>query len=407
MVQKKDGSWRPCGDYRQLNLQTVEDKYPLPNMADLAARLDGCRVFSKLDLRKGYLQVPVVAADIAKTAIITPFGLFEFTRMPFGLRNAGMTFQRLMDTVLGGLPFAFVYLDDILVASSDEKSHWLHLQAVFSVLQQNGLIVNPEKCLLPCSTVDFLGHRLSASGIGPLPSRVQAIAEFPRPATVKQLQAFLGLFNFYRRFIPAAAKVILPLTRALRGGPKGSAILAWTPAMSTAFLAARGALSSSAAAGAEISLVTDASATHVGAVVQQRRHGRAWRPLGFFSAQLNKAEANYSAFKRELLAVVAAIRHFRYMLEGRSFVVFTDHKPLVGALHRRSDPISARQQRHLSFVAEFAPSIRHITGASNIVADTLSRPSSERSQPHPSGPAAPSVAATNCGPERRIRGRPR
>jgi hypothetical protein len=108
MVQKKGGSWQPCGDHRQLNLQTVEDKYPLPNMADLATRLDGCRVFSKLDLRKGYLQVPVAAADIAKTAIITPFGLFEFTRMPFGLRNAGMTSQRLMDTVLGGIPFAFV-----------------------------------------------------------------------------------------------------------------------------------------------------------------------------------------------------------------------------------------------------------------------------------------------------------
>jgi hypothetical protein len=166
MVQKKDGSWWPCCDYRQLNLQMVEDKYPLPNMADLAARLDGCRVFIKLDLRKGYLQVPMAAADIAKTAIITPFGLFEFTRMPFGLRNAGMTFQRLMDTVLGSLPFAFVYLDDILVASPDEKSHWLHLQAVFSVLQQNGLIVNPEKCLLACSTVDFLGHRLSSSSIG-------------------------------------------------------------------------------------------------------------------------------------------------------------------------------------------------------------------------------------------------
>jgi hypothetical protein len=110
MVLKKDGSWRPCGDYRQLNLRMVEDKYPLPNMADLAARLDGYRVFSKLDLRKGYLQVPVAAGDIAKTAIITPFGLFEFTLMPFRLCNAGMTFQRLMDSILGGFPFAFVYL---------------------------------------------------------------------------------------------------------------------------------------------------------------------------------------------------------------------------------------------------------------------------------------------------------
>jgi transposase InsO family protein len=345
----------------------------------------------------------VAASDIAKTAIITPFGLFEFTRMPFGLRNAGMTFQRLMDSILGGLPFAFVYLDDILKASSDEAAHWRHLEAVFSALQQNGLVINPDKCLLACKSVDFLGHHLSASGIGPLPARVQAIADFPRPATVKQLQAFLGLFNFYRRFIPAAAKLVLPLTRSLRGGPKGATLLVWSPAMAAAFQAARGALSFSAVlahpvAGAELSLVTDASATHVGAVVQQRCRGQAWRPLGFFSAQLNKAEVNYSAFDRELLAVVAAIRHFRYLLEGRSFVVFTDHKPLVGALHRRSDPISARQQRHLSFTAEFAPSIWHLTGESNIVTDTFSRPSGECSALPLSGSAATNVAATCSGP---------
>ncbi len=220
---------------------------------------------------------------------------------------------------------------------------------------------------------------------------------------MKQLQAFLGLFNFYRRFIPAAAKLVLPLTRSLRGGPKGTTPLAWSPTMAAAFQAARVALSSSAVlahpvAGAELSLVTDASATHVGAVVQQRRRGEAWRPLGFFSAQLSKAEVNYSAFDRELLAVVAAIRHFRYILEGRSFVIFTDHKPLVGTLHRRSDPTSARQQRHLSFIAEFAPSIRHITGESNIVADTLSRPSSECSAPHLHDSAADTVAAALCGP---------
>ncbi len=123
MVLKKDGSWRPCGDYHQLNLQTIEDKYPLPNMADLAAHLDGCKLFSKLDICKGYLQVQVAAEDVAKNAIITPFGLFKFTRMSFGLRNAGMTFQQLTDSVLGGLPVAFVYLEDILIASPDPSSH--------------------------------------------------------------------------------------------------------------------------------------------------------------------------------------------------------------------------------------------------------------------------------------------
>jgi hypothetical protein len=295
MVAKKDCSWQPCGDYRQLNSHTVEDKYPLPNLSDLAARLDGCRIFSKLDLRKGYLQVLVAVEDIAKTAIITPFGLFKFTRMPFRLRNSGMTFQRLMDSILSSPPFTFVYLDDILVASSDEAAHRWHLEAVFAVLQQNGLVINPDKCLFDCSSVDFLGHRLGAAGIGPLLSRVQAIAEFPRPVTVKQLQAFLGLFNFYCRFIPVAAKLVRLLTQALRGGPKGTALLPWSPGDGGRFQAARGALSSSAvlahpAAGAELSLVTDVSATHVGAVIQQRCRGEAFWPLIFFSAQLNKAE---------------------------------------------------------------------------------------------------------------------
>jgi hypothetical protein len=149
--------------------------------------------------------------------------------------------------------------------------------------------------------------------------------------------------------------------------------------MAAAFSAARQALSSSAVLehpvdGAELSLVTDASSSHVGAVIQQKQPGKGWRPLGFFSAQLDKAQVNYSAFDRELFAVVAAIKHFRFMLEGRRFTVFTDHRPLVGALSRRSDPWSGRQQRHLSFIAEFSPTIRHITGQSNVVADTLSRP---------------------------------
>jgi hypothetical protein len=184
---------------------------------------------------------------------------------------------------------------------------------------------------------------------------------------VRQLQAFLGLFNFYRKFIPTATKVVLPLTRALRGGPRRDHPLDWSVEMVAAFEAARRSLSTTKVLEhpvleAELSLVTDASTTHVGTVIQQRRPGQGWRPLGFFSAQLDKAQTNYSAFDRELFAVVAAIKYFRYMLEGRSFTVFTDHRPLVGALSRRSDPCSSRQQRHLSFIAEFSPVICHITG---------------------------------------------
>jgi hypothetical protein len=185
MVRKKDGGWRPCGDYRRLNLVTKEDKYPLPNMGDLSGRLDGCMIFSKLDLRKGYLQVPVAAADIAKTAITTPFGLFEFTRMPFGLRNAGMTFQRLMDNIFFDLPAVFGYLDDLLIGSRSAAEHRRHLREVLDRLQANGLILNTEKCEWGLKKVDFLGHTVSAAGIAPLPDRVAAIREFSPPQTVE------------------------------------------------------------------------------------------------------------------------------------------------------------------------------------------------------------------------------
>jgi Reverse transcriptase (RNA-dependent DNA polymerase) len=146
MVRKPDGTWRPCGDFRKLNLITKKDKYTCPNIGDLTARLAGCTVISKLDLRKGYYQVPVRLEHVSKTAIITPFGLYEFLRMPFGLRNAGQTFQRMMDDVMAGLPFCLIYLDDVLVASPDHTTHVLHLQDVFKRLSDHGLVINAEKC---------------------------------------------------------------------------------------------------------------------------------------------------------------------------------------------------------------------------------------------------------------------
>jgi hypothetical protein len=205
MVKKSDGTWRPCGDYRRLNLQSEPDCYPLPNMEDITGRLAGCKVFSKLDLKKGYHQIPVAAADIPKTAIITPFGLFEYLRMPFGLKNAGMTFQRFMDQILGGLPFCIVYLDDILVASPDRRSHAVHLRAVLSLLKEQGLVLNREKCEFFRTEVNYLGLRVTSEGTSPLDKQVEAIRCFPQPATIKELQVFLGLVNFYRKYIPAAA----------------------------------------------------------------------------------------------------------------------------------------------------------------------------------------------------------
>ncbi len=379
MVKKADGTWRPCGDFRRLNLITEPDKYPLPRMDDLAASLSGCKFFSKLDLKQGYHQIPMREEDIKKTAIITPFGLFEYTRMPFGLRNSGQTFQRLMDRVLAGLEGVFCYLDNILVASPDSDSHRRHLQQLFDRLREYGLVLNANKCVFGQPAVEFLGHSVTGDGAAPLEDKTAAIRAFPRPTTVKELQGFLGKVNFHRRFIPGAAKILAPLTDALKGGGKGSAAIGWSPAMEAAFLSAKASLVSAAtlahpSPSAELGLMVDASSTHVGASLQQRRGGGAWEPLGFFSRKLNTAQSKYSAFDRELWAVFSGYRFFRFILEGREFAVFTDHKPLTSALKRVSEPWTARQQRHLAYIAEYTSDLRHIAGVDNVVADTLSRP---------------------------------
>ena len=196
VVTKPDGSLRPCGDYRVLNNMTQPDRYPVPHVHDFSARLRGATVFSKLDLVKGYYQVPMAPADIPKTAVITPFGSLEWLFMPFGLRNSGNTFQRMMDRVGLDLPFVFVYLDDMLVASPDFATHLVHLRRVFERLRNFGLVYNPAKCLFACSTVPFLGHEVSAAGIRPLDRHATAVSEYPPLADKPALQRFLGLVIF-------------------------------------------------------------------------------------------------------------------------------------------------------------------------------------------------------------------
>jgi transposase InsO family protein len=251
---------------------------------------------------------------------------------------------------------------------------------VLQALQDNGLVIHAEKCVWGVQELEYLGHKISAAGVLPLPSHVAAIQDFPRPTIIKELQAFLGMGNFYRRFLPSIARMLQPLSDALRGGRKGADKLEWSAAMDAAFAGAKQSLLTAThlahrTVGAELSVVVDASATHIGACLQQRLPGRkVWQPLGFFSKKLEAAQQKYSAFDRELFACYAGIHHFRYMLDGRRFAIFTDHKPLTYALARVSEPWTARQSRQLFYVAEFTSDIRHIAGAANVVADTLSRP---------------------------------
>ena len=380
--EKPCGGWRVCGDYRRLNDLTTDDRYPVRNLQDFNSDLRGKTIFSKVDLLKGYHQIPVFPEHVKKTAVITPFGLFIFPRCPFGLKNAGQDFQRLMDKILGEIPHVFVYLDDILIASSTQEEHLRDLETVFTILEENGLVVNRKKCVLGETSIEFLGHLCDAHGIKPLPCKVEAIRKVKPPTTIKELQRFLGMINYYRRFIKSAAHHLYHLFEALGSKPKR---LLWSADMQASFDAIKEALASATMLhhpdpALPLSLTTDASDVAIGAVVEQRGP-KGWEPLAFFSKKLSDTQQKWSPYDRELHAVHKAVRHFKHMVEGRAFTIYTDHQSLVPSMSKKTEAQTARQANQLSEISEYTTDIRYLEGKSNVVADALSRPNGKEDPP--------------------------
>ncbi|CAI7757487.1 unnamed protein product [Closterium sp. NIES-54] len=309
-TRKKEGDLRLCIDYRALNAITIKNKYPLPRVEELFDMLGEATVFSKLDLRSDYHQIRLAEDDISKTAFRTRYGDFEFRFLPFGLTNAPATFMGLMNDIFRPFldRFVIVFLDDILIFSKSLEEHAQHLRIVLDTLRQHRLFAKLSKCTFARSSIGFLGHVISTKGIAMDPAKVQCLADWPAPRTIAELQSFIGLAKYYRKFIFNFSHICAPLTDLFRQG----AVFQWGLPQQTAFTAIKSALTSApvltiADPSRPYFIWTDASDVAVGAILCQD-HGHGMQPLAFESRKLQPAERNYATHDRELLAVVHAIK---------------------------------------------------------------------------------------------------
>ncbi len=396
LIRKRDGKIRICVDYRALNKKTRRDAYPLPRVGECLEALRQSRFFSSLDLALGYLQCAMDDADVPKTAFrVGSGGLYEFLRMPFGLSNCPASFQRLMETCLADLnmDILVVYLDDIMVHAQSFDDMITRLDQVFTRLEIHNLKLRPEKCFLFRKQAKYLGHIVSADGISTDPDKISAVRTWPTPQSDKELQTFMGLAGYYRRFVKNFAKLAYPLHAVVNSGPRKSskkkarvdtetATLPfserWTTDCDQAFEALKEALTSSPTLGfpnfeKPFILETDASFQGLGAVLSQDlEEGR--RVIAFASRTLRPTERNmdnYSAMKLELLALKWAVADkFREYLMGSTFTVFTDNNPLC---YLQTSKLGAVEMRWVSQLSQFNFSIQYRAGRQNRNADALSR----------------------------------
>lgn len=376
MVGKKDGSIRVCVDYRKLNAITIPDRYPLPRMDDLLHEATSSPYMTTLDLRAGYWQIEVNDDDKEKTGFITPFGIFQFNRMAFGLRNAPATFQRLMDRIKNGLPQVrmLVYLDDLIIRSSTFEEHMQNLNDVFTRLKQFNLRINRNKCKFSCSEVKYLGHIITKEGIKTDPDKVSAMLKRAEPRNQKEVISFIQSCSWYRRFINNFSAIISPLSQLL----KKNATWTWDDSQKEAYTKLKYALTTApilkqADTTAPFTIKTDASNYAIGAVLLQGE-GENEHVVEYASRLLIPAERNYSTTEREALALVWAVdEKFRGYIDGGLEVkIATDHQALKWLMSLKSP--SGRLARWALRLQPYNLTITYIPGRTNVIADTLSRP---------------------------------
>lgn len=357
-------------DYRKLNENTIEDKYPLPRIDEILDNLGRCTYFTTLDLAQGFHQIEMHPDSIEKTAFTVNNGHYEYVRMPFGLRNAPSTFQRVMDNVLREHlhRICFVYMDDIVIFSKSLQEHMTHIKSIFSKLREFNLKVQLDKSEFACKSVAFLGHIITDKGIKPNPSKIEAIQKFPIPKNIKEIKSFLGLVGYYRRFISNFAKIVQPMTKCLK---KGTKIETNNPEYQSAFQKCKQIITNAPVLqypdfNKPFCLTTDASNVALGGVLSQ-----SGKPIAFYSRTLNSAEKNYSTIEKELLSIIENCKHFRPYLFGRKFTVKTDHNPLVW-LSKLKEP-NSRLTRWRLKLEEYDFDVIYKKGLENKVADALSR----------------------------------
>lgn len=352
---------------------TVFDAEPMPDTNNIFGRLAGARFFSKLDLSKGYWQVPMAESAKSKTAFITPQGLYQFRVMPFGLVNAPATFSRLMRKLLAGMDCLDNFIDDILIFTDTWEQHLEVLRELFGRLRKARLTARPTKCSIGFKSLPCLGYVVGDQRLRPDQEKIKAIEEAPRPETKKQVRSFLGLASFYRRFIPNFSAIAIPLSDLTRKGLANK--VEWNANHEKAFLSLKKMLTSSPVLklpdlSQEFILRTDASDTGIGAVLLQEENDKAM-PVAYASRKLLPREKNYAIIERECLAIVWGIQKFEPYLYGREFVLETDHQPLTYL--NRTRTANGRLMRWALLLQPYRFRLRAIKGCDNVGADYLSR----------------------------------